>query len=743
MPGASPWSARARPPRPVRSDPAPGSRPRPGPGDVGGEEPPDGGRARVPGAAAGGRQHGVPPERAQRGQIARAVGRRVPSAAMRTGPRTQVAPGRILHGGHGALSPGRARRGRITPRVKELASLAERGGADAGHRTTSGATSGPSSSYGALLRDRAWWMPTCSEVVERSAGVQRALVGIVGEGMERWPTRPGSASSPSDESRSRLALAPRWPATLARASTPWRPLPRTHRAHTKTKTAGLARSRRCASAKTEVDGQLGMLVGPEGRDLRHRDAADPAAHRADPGSRGRRRPMDWADLGPLAALAGGAPRMRRAHWLAGSAARPPPPRGVGRTLMTPCPRASPPGARVRQSGRGAPSTISRAVSGMASCVERREIEAHISPRCLSPPRAPARRHRAGGSTHSFSTSTRVPRVSRRSWWTAAMGPVETLPRGRAGKAGPACVAATPARRVGGRRWARSARLFHQPGPPAQHDRHHHLGARRTPKRGASRSSRAARSRRWTRRACARVLDAGPASRAARHPRAHGGMPIPASHRVSGGAGDDFTSLRPRATPLASRRCWTMAAPPRHHARVQRLPGAASGLASAGAALGFLVRPLHGRYGWARRAVRDHAWRELERARSLPPQRGFHRCPAATDSTVVSRHRGCGGLRRGGGDGDRQQGRRRCALLARGRSVFWGSGSQRLQRPCPSSAARFGLGRTTERLFGTSGFPGGRHTLRDTIDKLDGEVLARDTTRSTWRPRCGSDAPVRC
>src|SRR5258708_20364500 len=37
-----------------------------------------------------------------------------------------------------------------------------------------------------------------------------------------------------------------------------------------------------------------------------------------------------------------------------------------------------------------------------------------------------------------------------------------------------------------------------------------------------------------------------------------------------------------------------------------------------------------------------------------------------------------------------------------------------------------FGRTTERLFGTSGFPWWWHTREDTIDKLDGTVLAHAT-----------------
>jgi hypothetical protein len=37
-----------------------------------------------------------------------------------------------------------------------------------------------------------------------------------------------------------------------------------------------------------------------------------------------------------------------------------------------------------------------------------------------------------------------------------------------------------------------------------------------------------------------------------------------------------------------------------------------------------------------------------------------------------------------------------------------------------------FGRTTERLFGTSGFPWWWHTLEDTIDKIDGAVLTQDT-----------------
>jgi 2-dehydropantoate 2-reductase len=76
-----------------------------------------------------------------------------------------------------------------------------------------------------------------------------------------------------------------------------------YRAHTKTKT-GIWRDLAVRKRKTEVDGQLGMLVA-KGESL---GVAMPLTRRLIELIRDLedgRRQMDWANLEPLAALAGG------------------------------------------------------------------------------------------------------------------------------------------------------------------------------------------------------------------------------------------------------------------------------------------------------------------------------------------------------------------------------------------------------------------------------------------------------
>jgi 2-dehydropantoate 2-reductase len=210
-----------------------------------------------------------------------------------------VAPGRILHGGHGAFVLGELD-GRITPRVRELA------------RLLSAVEETPVTDniwgykwakliYGALLFGTAVVDAHVYDVVERSPAVQMALIGIVGEGM-----------AVSDKTRVRLEpfdeFDPAWyraalggdASARARAMTA---IATHYRAHTKTKT-GIWRDLAVRKRKTEADGQLGVLVRkgealgvamPLMRQLTEliRDLED------------GRRPMAWENLDSLVALTQG------------------------------------------------------------------------------------------------------------------------------------------------------------------------------------------------------------------------------------------------------------------------------------------------------------------------------------------------------------------------------------------------------------------------------------------------------
>ena len=213
-----------------------------------------------------------------------------------------VAPGRILHGGHGAFVLGELD-GRITPRVRELA------------RLLSAVEETPVTDniwgykwakliYGALLFGTAVVDAHVYEVVERSAGVQAALMGIVGEGM-----------AASDKAGVRLEAFDEFDPTWYRAALAGDSSACAHamtaiathyRAHTKTKT-GIWRDLAVRRRKTEVDGQLGVLIRkgeafgvamPLMRKLSEliRDLED------------GRREMAWENLDPLVALAQGSSR---------------------------------------------------------------------------------------------------------------------------------------------------------------------------------------------------------------------------------------------------------------------------------------------------------------------------------------------------------------------------------------------------------------------------------------------------
>lgn len=210
-----------------------------------------------------------------------------------------IAPGRILHGGHGAFILGELD-GRITPRVRELAAL------------LSAVEETPVTDniwgykwakliYGALLFGTAVVDAHVYDVVERSEGVQRALVGIVGEGMA-VADKAGVRLEPFDEfdpAWYRAALAGDAGAR-ARAMTA---IAAHYRAHTKTKT-GIWRDLAVRKRKTEVDGQLGTLA----RKGEAAGVAMPLTRRLTELIRDLeegRRQMDWANLDPLVALAAG------------------------------------------------------------------------------------------------------------------------------------------------------------------------------------------------------------------------------------------------------------------------------------------------------------------------------------------------------------------------------------------------------------------------------------------------------
>ena len=125
--------------------------------------------------------------------------------------------------------------------------------------------------YGALLFGTAVVDAHVYEVVERIPGVQRRARGHRAARGWRWPTRRRVRIEPFDEfdpAWYRAALAGD-AAARERAMTA---IATHYRAHTKTKT-GIWRDLAVRKRKTEVDGQLGMLVA-KGEEPRRRHAAD-------------------------------------------------------------------------------------------------------------------------------------------------------------------------------------------------------------------------------------------------------------------------------------------------------------------------------------------------------------------------------------------------------------------------------------------------------------------------------------
>ena len=207
-----------------------------------------------------------------------------------------VAPGRILHGGHGAFVLGELD-GRITPRVRELAAL------------LSVVEETPVTDniwgykwakliYGALLFATALVDAHVYEVVERSPGVKDALVSIVGEGIA-VADKAGVRVLPFDE------FDPAWYRAALAGDTAARDramaaIAAHYRQHTKTKT-GIWRDLAVRRRKTEVDGQLGMLAR-KGEAL---GVATPLTRRLAELIRDLedgRRQMDWSNLDPLVTL---------------------------------------------------------------------------------------------------------------------------------------------------------------------------------------------------------------------------------------------------------------------------------------------------------------------------------------------------------------------------------------------------------------------------------------------------------
>jgi 2-dehydropantoate 2-reductase len=207
-----------------------------------------------------------------------------------------VAPGRILHGGHGAFVLGELD-GRITPRVRELAAL------------LSAVEETPVTDniwgykwakliYGALLFATALVDAHVYEVVERSPGVKDALAGIVAEGIA-VADKAGVRVLPFDEfdpAWYRAALA----GDVAARDRAMAAIAAHYRQHTKTKT-GIWRDLAVRKRKTEVDGQLGLLVR-KGESL---GVATPLTRRLAELIRDLedgRRQMDWSNLDPLVTL---------------------------------------------------------------------------------------------------------------------------------------------------------------------------------------------------------------------------------------------------------------------------------------------------------------------------------------------------------------------------------------------------------------------------------------------------------
>ncbi|HYB69191.1 MAG TPA: 2-dehydropantoate 2-reductase [Candidatus Bathyarchaeia archaeon] len=230
-------------------------------------------------------------------QIAQAVGPARTVGCLVNWAADWVGPGHILHGGHGAFVLGELD-GRITPRVRELATLLSVVEATPVTDNIWG-YKWAKLIYGALLFATAVVDAHVYDVVERSDGVAKALVGIVGEGLA-VADKAGVRVEPFDE------FDPAWyRAALAGDAAARRramaAIAAHYRQHTKTKT-GIWRDLAVRRRKTEVDGQLGMLA----RKGEAVGVATPLTRRLIELIRDLedgRRPMAWSNLDPLVTLA--------------------------------------------------------------------------------------------------------------------------------------------------------------------------------------------------------------------------------------------------------------------------------------------------------------------------------------------------------------------------------------------------------------------------------------------------------
>jgi 2-dehydropantoate 2-reductase len=230
-------------------------------------------------------------------QIAQAVGSQRTLGCLVNWAADWVAPGRIVHGGHGAFVLGELD-GRLSSRVREVAALL---GTVEPTQVTDNVMGYKWAKliYASLLFATAVVDAHVYEVLERSPAVQRALCGLVGEGLT-VADKAGIRIDPFDE------FDPAWyraalhgdEAALNHAMAT---AAAHYRGNTKTKT-GVWRDLAVRRRKTEVDGLLGVLAR-KGEAL---GVPTPLIRRLidiiQDLEEGRRR-MDWANLDPLVSLA--------------------------------------------------------------------------------------------------------------------------------------------------------------------------------------------------------------------------------------------------------------------------------------------------------------------------------------------------------------------------------------------------------------------------------------------------------
>jgi len=230
-------------------------------------------------------------------QIAQAVGGQRTLGCLVNWAADWVAPGRIVHGGHGAFVLGELD-GHLSPRVREVAALL---GTVEPTQVTDNVMGYKWAKliYASLLFATAVVDAHVYDVLERSPAVQRALCRLVGEGLA-VADKAGIRIDPFDE------FDPAWyRAALHGDETALRHAMATAAAHyrgnTKTKT-GVWRDLAVRRRKTEVDGLLGVLAR-KGEAL---GVDTPLTRRLvdiiQDLEEGRRR-MDWANLDPLVSLA--------------------------------------------------------------------------------------------------------------------------------------------------------------------------------------------------------------------------------------------------------------------------------------------------------------------------------------------------------------------------------------------------------------------------------------------------------